>query len=824
MPIRKFEWNPFTLEGEAPASLRFWFAQFQSNWKFFQDDAAEPTEQLEEENVTPTLENNNIIRCRVAVNTFGMEGATGIVSMQYSTDDVNFSDVGSYPYDWVYANGKGDEFSQVSTFKLSNSTLYGNYYESGTLSKYFDIGYQEIDFAIQPLKALYNTTYYFRLLLDGGEISPESGLSHPQVTTKPAPVGWTYKGEVLSYGGVSDIVSFGGEIYSGTSSDDASLAGVYRYDGGVWTIVGTFREYEAAYRFVEFGGDLYVGTSSSTIPGTYYARVYKYMGETTWTQVGGDIGTNEEVCSMCVFDGTIHIGTWNSGKVYRLDGESWTDLGQVDSETLIYSLIDFGGELFAGGYNGKVYKLVTGSWVAQSGNLVGSRLVVHNGELYGCHYQESLLVYKYNGPSDWTEIGNFADGGDGELVSDGTDLYIGGCFGDDPWPIKFYKYLGTPGSWEQLAGIFEIYDSLYCFKAWDGLLWSGMDGTVWSYESTPEPIFINRGTPLYSGYPVFEVHSFAFLSPNIFTAVDIPEYMEMYRFDDPDWTLMIHQPPKRPNVLLVYGGELYTGIYSSTDSDARVYKYDSGTDLWSQVGGTLSTNKSVYSMIEFDYTGTGEGQIYVGTYPSGIVYRLDDGPVWTSVGRLGAEVSIISLAAIDNHFVVLYGAGHQGKVYRFDGESTWTAISPDNYYGQYLIIFNDELYGVAGAYGIPTVVRKYSGSETDWTQIGGDLEEPFNIPAKIAVYNDKLYVSVHNSETHSKIYRFDDPDWIYVQSFDSSVYSLEVENDILWAGLEDGSIWSYTEAPPPPSAPTTDELMRHLKWFHGGENKGCWLG
>lgn len=82
MPIRKFEWNPFTLEGEAPASLRFWFAQQQSNWKFFQDDAFEPTIQLADENVKPTLADSNIIRCRVAINTFD----TGIVSMQYSTE------------------------------------------------------------------------------------------------------------------------------------------------------------------------------------------------------------------------------------------------------------------------------------------------------------------------------------------------------------------------------------------------------------------------------------------------------------------------------------------------------------------------------------------------------------------------------------------------------------------------------------------------------------------------------------------------------------------------------------------------------------------
>lgn len=303
---------------------------------------------------------------------------------------------------------------------------------------------------------------------------------------------WTYKGEVLSYGSVADVVSFGGEVYAGTYSFDMSLAGVFRDDGGVWTNIGTFREYEAVGKFLEFGGDLYVGTSTSNMGGTFYARVYKYMGGTTWTQVGTDIGTNESIYSMCIFDGKIHIGTGYSGHVYRLDGASWTDLGRIDTETIICSLVDFGGDLFAGCSNGKVYKLVTGSWVAQSGDSVGSRLLVHNGELYSCHDGTYLLVYKYNGPSDWTLIGTFVSGSYGELASDGTDLYIGGNFGYDPWPIKFFKYVGTPENWE-IVGSFDTYDSLYGFKSWDGLLWAGIDKTVWSYDGAD--LFSKRRVP-----------------------------------------------------------------------------------------------------------------------------------------------------------------------------------------------------------------------------------------------------------------------------------------------------------------------------------------
>jgi hypothetical protein len=142
----------------------------QGNWKFFLDDSAEPVIQLADENVKPTLSDSNlqrtpyleisIIRCRVALyNILG----DGMVLMQYSTDDVNFNDFGP-DADWNYADGKATEGNQVTSLKLSSTTIYGNYYESGILSENFTIPETEIDFAIKPINVTPNTTYYFRFL------------------------------------------------------------------------------------------------------------------------------------------------------------------------------------------------------------------------------------------------------------------------------------------------------------------------------------------------------------------------------------------------------------------------------------------------------------------------------------------------------------------------------------------------------------------------------------------------------------------------------------------------------------------------------------
>jgi len=317
-------------------------------------------------------------------------------------------------------------------------------------------------------------------------------------------------------------------------------------------------------------------------------------------------------------------------------------------------------------------------------------------------------------------------------------------------------------------------------------------------------IFINRGTPNIA------VNDIEFLSPNIFAAVDVPEWKSVYRFDDPIWTLL-NNAGKKSQRLIVYGGELYQGTYGSVSGDARVYKYNVSGNSWSQIGGNLP-DRAVYSMVEFD------GTIFAGiAWLSGKVYRLNAGPVWTDVGRLGTEVSIISLVVVNS---VLYGSGHTGKVYRYDGGTNWTAISATTYVGHALIDFNSELYSASRSGGL-SVVKKYTGSGTDWVQIGSSLENFWNIYPITAAYRDKLCTSVGISISETKIYRYD-TDWVHVDTFDNDVQVLKVKNDILWAGLTDGSIWScYIESLE--EEPTNEELMRHGKWFRNGIFKGYWL-
>ena len=144
------------------------FTPRQQNWKWFADDAAEPTSQLANENVAPTLASSNIIRLRVTIAEVGGATGSGAVSVEYSTDDTNFTAFGAGNH-WNYANGQATAGNTTTTFKTSDATTNGLYHESGTLSETWAASaIRELDFAVQQTAgASPGTLYYFRLLIAG---------------------------------------------------------------------------------------------------------------------------------------------------------------------------------------------------------------------------------------------------------------------------------------------------------------------------------------------------------------------------------------------------------------------------------------------------------------------------------------------------------------------------------------------------------------------------------------------------------------------------------------------------------------------------------
>lgn len=114
---------------------------------------------------------------------------------------------------------------------------------------------------------------------------------------------------------------------------------------------------------------------------------------------------------------------------------------------------------------------------------------------------------------------------------------------------------------------------------------------------------------------------------------------------------------ERVVALGVYNGAIYAGSY---DVNA-VFRFDG--ERWESLG-KLETSGQTYSFEVHD------GELYVGTWPSGQVFRYDDGKTWVSAGRLGDEKEVMGMAV---HNGKLYGGTLPlAEVHRYDGGVKWT--------------------------------------------------------------------------------------------------------------------------------------------------------
>jgi len=131
------------------------------------------------------------------------------------------------------------------------------------------------------------------------------------------------------------------------------------------------------------------------------------------------------------------------------------------------------------------------------------------------------------------------------------------------------------------------------------------------------------------------------------------------------------------STLLVYRGQLYTGIAAATDpKDAcHMFRY-AGGEKWidcGRVGNDLKT-PSVYSVLvhkgEF-YVGTGVWdweQVWTGNSGPTHVYRFEGGTHWHDCGQFGSGYRILSLASYDGN---LYASDDKGFQFRYDGDNNW---------------------------------------------------------------------------------------------------------------------------------------------------------
>ena len=187
---------------------------------------------------------------------------------------------------------------------------------------------------------------------------------------------WTDLGAPAPSNAITAMTAFHGELYVGTGkyrvagsslaeSSNTNLGGrVFRYGGtkgdgtSTWTDCGSLPNAEAVSGMVVFHGRLYAGSLYKPA-GFFRYEGDQQPGEQKWSDIGVPDGKRVE--ALAVYNGYLYASSYDGGHVYRFDGKTWTDLGQLGDPTIntqTYSFAVYEGRLYAGTWrSGKVYRM-----------------------------------------------------------------------------------------------------------------------------------------------------------------------------------------------------------------------------------------------------------------------------------------------------------------------------------------------------------------------------------------------------------------------------------------------------------------------------------
>lgn len=234
---------------------------------------------------------------------------------------------------------------------------------------------------------------------------------------------WTSCGAPDQSNAVTALAEYKGQLFAATGkyrlrgsalqeSQNENLGGrVFRYAGDSrWIDCGQLPNTEAVGGLVVFRGRLYA--SSLYRP----AGFFRYESDGEWTDCGtparpadrpGDTPTMR-VEAMGVHDGYLWATSYDGGRVFRYDGDQWEDVGQLEDNTQTYAFAVRNGRLYVGTWrSGKVYRLESPNDWSDAGRL-GEELevmgmLVHNGRMIAGSLPLAE-VYEFDGGTTWNRL------------------------------------------------------------------------------------------------------------------------------------------------------------------------------------------------------------------------------------------------------------------------------------------------------------------------------------------------------------------------------------------------------------------------------------
>lgn len=224
---------------------------------------------------------------------------------------------------------------------------------------------------------------------------------------------WVDVGAPDGSNSVTALAVYNGQLYAGTGkyrvagsalpeSENKALGGrVFRYEAdNVWVDCGQLPDAEAVGGMIVFNGQLYA--SSLYKP----AGFFRYEGNSEWTRIPtpGD----KRTVALGVFNDHLYATSYDGGVVFRFDGSTWEDCGQLGDNTQTYSFTVYQGKLFVGTWpSGRVYQFVApGNW--QDTGRLGEELevmgmLVHNGRFIAGTLPLAE-VYSFDGMNSWNKL------------------------------------------------------------------------------------------------------------------------------------------------------------------------------------------------------------------------------------------------------------------------------------------------------------------------------------------------------------------------------------------------------------------------------------
>lgn len=259
-------------------------------------------------------------------------------------------------------------------------------------------------------------------------------------------------------------------------------------------------------------------------------------------------------------------------------------------------------------------------------------LASHDGALYAGTFEENApgRVYRFAPPATWIDCGSPHESNsvaslavfEGRLYAGVGDYRARGSALEEstvrqPGGYVFryeggqqWSACGRIGGVDKIAALVEFRGALYATSTYSPLLARWDGQDRWSD----------------CGHAGRRVNALARFNGGLLATTydgsgDLPGG-HVNRFDGQEWTSC----GLLPNVTQTYSFAVYEGqLYVGTWPEGRVFRYEGGHD-WSDCG-RLGDEKEVMGMLVFN------GKLYAGSLPSADVYRYDGPHRWTNVGQ-----------------------------------------------------------------------------------------------------------------------------------------------------------------------------------------------